>query len=77
MVLNNFTKYLQNWVKYNIQIYLFEGGTSENTLSKPQPIPKKVIVNCPSELPNDYSTTPGGTMFSTTPGGKKKIAFYI
>ena len=30
---------------------------------------RKVVVNDPSELPLDYGTTPGGTMFSTTPGG--------
>ncbi len=26
-----------------------------------------------SQLPNDYSTTPGGTLFSTTPGGMSSM----
>ena len=30
---------------------------------------KKVTVNHPSDMPLDYGTTPGGTIFSTTPGG--------
>ena len=31
---------------------------------------RRVVLNDVSQLPNDYSTTPGGTFFSTTPGGK-------
>lgn len=39
-------------------------------LSAGRDIPsKRVTVNDPSQLPHDYSTTPGGTLFSTTPGG--------
>lgn len=39
-----------------------------------QAIPiKRVLLNDPSELPSHYSQTPGGTMFSTTPGGTKII----
>ena len=30
---------------------------------------RRVVVKDPNELPLDYSTTPGGTIFSTTPGG--------
>ena len=33
----------------------------------------KVTVNHPSDMPLDYGTTPGGTIFSTTPGGTKII----
>lgn len=36
-----------------------------------QSIPlKKIVFNDPSQLPADYSSTPGGTLFSTTPGGQ-------
>lgn len=28
------------------------------------------IVNDPNELPDRYSSTPGGTLYSTTPGGE-------
>lgn len=31
---------------------------------------RRVIVNDPNQMPLDYGTTPGGTIFSTTPGGK-------
>ena len=36
----------------------------------PQSIPRRVTINSPADLPSDYSTTPGGTLFSTTPGGE-------
>ncbi|XP_061192012.1 eukaryotic translation initiation factor 4E-binding protein 1-like [Saccostrea echinata] len=34
-------------------------------------IPKRAVLNDLSQLPHDYSTTPGGSIFSTTPGGTK------
>ncbi|XP_018565890.1 eukaryotic translation initiation factor 4E-binding protein 1 [Anoplophora glabripennis] len=40
--------------------------------SKAIPI-KKVFVSDPSELPAHYSSTPGGTLFSTTPGGTRIV----
>lgn len=41
--------------------------------AQPQSIPRRVTINSPSDLPNDYCTTPGGTLFSTTPGGTRII----
>ena len=41
-----------------------------HTQTTAQAIPRRIAINSPSELPNDYSTTPGGTLFSTTPGGE-------
>ena len=46
------------------------------------PATRRVILNDSSQLPSDYSTTPGGTLFSTTPGGKQlhlqsKLSIYI
>lgn len=39
--------------------------------SHAQAIPsKRVLVTDASQLPEVYSSTPGGTLFSTTPGGK-------
>lgn len=38
--------------------------------SKAIPI-KRVLINDLNDLPSHYSSTPGGTLFSTTPGGKK------
>lgn len=38
--------------------------------SHAQAIPsKRVLLTDASQLPDSYSTTPGGTLFSTTPGG--------
>lgn len=35
------------------------------------PIPsKKVLINDPNQMPDVYSSTPNGTLYSTTPGGK-------
>ncbi|GFS65733.1 eukaryotic translation initiation factor 4E-binding protein 2 [Trichonephila inaurata madagascariensis] len=33
----------------------------------------RVVINDASQLPIDYSSTPGGTIFSTTPGGTRII----
>lgn len=34
---------------------------------------RRIPINDVSQLPLDYSTTPGGTFFSTTPGGTRII----
>jgi hypothetical protein len=34
---------------------------------------RRMPINDMSQLPLDYSTTPGGTFFSTTPGGSRII----
>ncbi|XP_012173171.1 eukaryotic translation initiation factor 4E-binding protein [Bombus affinis] len=34
---------------------------------------KRVVINDPNQLPIDYSSTPGGTLFSTTPGGTRIV----
>ena len=36
---------------------------------------RRVLINDPSQLPSDYGTTPGGTLFSTTPGGMPILMF--
>ncbi|XP_072021600.1 eukaryotic translation initiation factor 4E-binding protein 1-like [Amphiura filiformis] len=47
------------------------GPETERQLSTSREIPsRRVVVN---ELPDDYSTTPGGTCFGTTPGGTRII----
>lgn len=38
--------------------------------AKTIPTSRRQIVNDPKELPDRYSSTPGGTLYSTTPGGK-------
>lgn len=49
--------------------------TAKSVTTQAIPI-KRVLVNDPSELPSHYSETPGGTLFSTTPGGKICCIFY-
>ncbi|XP_020383113.1 eukaryotic translation initiation factor 4E-binding protein 2 [Rhincodon typus] len=34
---------------------------------------RRVTLNDATQLPHDYCTTPGGTLFSTTPGGTRII----
>ncbi|KAL8574535.1 hypothetical protein ACOMHN_057534 [Nucella lapillus] len=42
--------------------------------SKVRDIPsRRVLLNDISQLPSEYSTTPGGTFFSTTPGGTRIV----
>jgi len=38
-----------------------------------QAIPKRILINDASQLPHDYSSTPNGTLYSTTPGGTRII----
>ncbi|KAK8770078.1 eukaryotic translation initiation factor 4E binding protein thor [Amblyomma americanum] len=46
----------------------------EHKVSSSRSIPtRRVIINDASQLPHDYSSTPGGTIFSTTPGGSRII----
>ncbi len=37
---------------------------------------RRMIVNDISQLPYDYSSTPGGTLFSTTPGGIQPLVLF-
>ena len=34
---------------------------------------RRVVINHEHEMPSDYGTTPGGTMFAHTPGGMKTM----
>lgn len=50
---------------------------ARQSFSHAQLIPsmRKVLISEPSQMPDVYSSTPNGTLYSTTPGGKhtKKI----
>jgi hypothetical protein len=47
-----------------------EAPQLERQLSESRAIPeRRVLIKDPAELPSTYSQTPGGTIFSTTPGG--------
>lgn len=35
------------------------------------PAVRRMVINDPSQLPLNYGTTPGGSLFSTTPGGTR------
>ncbi|CAL1528656.1 unnamed protein product [Lymnaea stagnalis] len=37
------------------------------------PAIRRVVLNDVSQLPAEYSSTPGGTLFSTTPGGTRIV----
>ena len=47
-------------------------GAQITTTTSSQAIPaatRRVLIHDAALMPQDYSTTPGGTLFSTTPGG--------
>lgn len=39
-------------------------------ISESKAIPRRILISDPSDIPCSYSSTPGGTLYSTTPGGK-------
>lgn len=39
------------------------------TQSQNIPTSRSVVIDDANQLPADYSSTPGGTLYSTTPGG--------
>ncbi|XP_026871610.1 eukaryotic translation initiation factor 4E-binding protein 2 [Electrophorus electricus] len=48
--------------------------SSSRQHSESRAIPTRtVLINDSTQLPHDYCTTPGGTLFSTTPGGTRII----
>ncbi|CAB1312812.1 unnamed protein product [Coregonus sp. 'balchen'] len=49
-------------------------SSTSRQLSESRAIPTRtVLINDRTQLPHDYCTTPGGTLFSTTPGGTRII----
>ncbi|KAJ8013840.1 hypothetical protein DPEC_G00033970 [Dallia pectoralis] len=49
-------------------------SSTSRQLSESRAIPTRtVLINDTTQLPHDYCTTPGGTFFSTTPGGTRII----
>jgi len=47
--------------------------SKQHAAYKSREIPIRRVINDDRELPSNYSQTPGGTLFSTTPGGTKII----
>ncbi|KAK2093654.1 hypothetical protein P7K49_027392 [Saguinus oedipus] len=48
------------------------GSSCSQTPSRAIPATRRVVLGDGVQLPpGDYSTTPGGTLFSTTPGGRE------
>ncbi|XP_077468855.1 eukaryotic translation initiation factor 4E-binding protein 2 [Stigmatopora argus] len=48
--------------------------SNSRQLSESRAIPTRtVLINDTTQLPHDYCTTPGGTLFSTTPRGTRII----
>jgi len=45
----------------------------EQTKARAIPATRRVIIEDASHMPSEYSSTPGGTIFSTTPGGTRII----
>lgn len=42
-------------------------------MSSAEGIPiRRLVINDPKDMPLHYGETPGGSIFSTTPGGKRR-----
>ncbi|KFM79635.1 Eukaryotic translation initiation factor 4E-binding protein 1, partial [Stegodyphus mimosarum] len=53
---------------------MMNNNSPQRKSSNTREIPgRRVVINDASQLPIDYSSTPGGTIFSTTPGGTRII----
>lgn len=65
---------------YSVSHYLFcdcfDAMSTSRQHSESRAIPTRtVLINDTTQLPHDYCTTPGGTLFSTTPGGNASILY--
>lgn len=38
---------------------------------------KRIVIHDPNQMPADYSSTPGGTLYSTTPGGQFNFSYFF
>ncbi len=79
------TKHFDECCSEPLHIIVFRGSferfsatmSSNTQQSKSCPIPTRVLhLKDWSQLPDCYSQTPGGTLFSTTPGGKTVLYAY-
>lgn len=47
-------------------------------MSSAEGIPiRRLVVHDPKDMPLHYGETPGGSIFSTTPGGRNRLFFSI
>ncbi|XP_028273944.1 eukaryotic translation initiation factor 4E-binding protein 1-like [Parambassis ranga] len=46
---------------------------SQTTRSREIPAVRRIAIHDAAHMPQEYSSTPGGTLFSTTPGGTRII----
>lgn len=52
--------------------------STSRQFSESRAIPTRtVLINDTTQLPHDYCTTPGGTLFSTTPGGNEILCLLV
>uniref|UniRef100_A0AAQ4QPP4 Eukaryotic translation initiation factor 4E binding protein 2 n=2 Tax=Gasterosteus aculeatus aculeatus TaxID=481459 RepID=A0AAQ4QPP4_GASAC len=71
----DFPKYPTSFSKVQIRLrHRRRKMSTSRQLSECRAIPTRtVLINDTTQLPHDYCTTPGGTLFSTTPGGTRII----
>jgi hypothetical protein len=51
---------------------LIRKKTEKPIMSSTEGIPiRRLVINDPKDVPLHYGETPGGSIYSTTPGGKK------
>jgi len=66
-----FRNQIKNSKSNNKETIMSSVGSPKKPMSNlGRDIPRRMRLNSASQLPFDYCTTPGGTLFSTTPGGE-------
>lgn len=62
------------WLQARARKTMSGGSSCSQTPSRAIPATHRVVLSDGVQLPpGDYSTTPGGTLFSTTPGGRRGL----
>lgn len=64
------TIWFRQLAEFVVAVVLKMSMGSQKTTSQAIPTTRRITINDAAHMPHDYSTTPGGTLFSTTPGGK-------
>jgi len=70
-----FIGYLPVILYFPINLIIMSASPMARQLTGIQSIPvtRRVVINHEHEMPTDYGTTPGGTMFAHTPGGTRIV----
>lgn len=67
---DKFTNNINKKLIFNVEIKMSASSIARQATLNQNIPSKRIVIDDPNQLPANYSSTPGGTLFSTTPGGK-------